>query len=68
MIRYVVSFPAEADMRPEQMHHLQRMLKECADDRQWRDLVINQGGTITDMRPGRSPKPVWVKNVQRRLR
>jgi tripartite-type tricarboxylate transporter receptor subunit TctC len=63
MIRYVISFPVEADIRPEQMRYLTEVFKEAADSREWRDFVINQGGTITDMRRQRS-----VSSLVRRAR
>lgn len=51
MIRYVVSFPGE--MRMEWLHQLLQAVKEAADAREWRDVVLTNGGTITrlDQRP-----------------
>jgi hypothetical protein len=58
----------EVNIRPEQAQHFAQMLREQANAREWRDVILTMGGTIKDMRPGRNPKPVWVKNVQKRLR
>jgi hypothetical protein len=63
MIRYVVSYPVEANVRAEQMQMVMEMMKENADARDWRDIVLNQGGTIRDMR--RSPS---VSSLVRRAR
>ena len=54
MIRYVVSFPVGSKIRAEQMHYFMEMLKENADAREWRDLILNEGGTIRDMRHEKS--------------
>jgi len=53
MLRYVISYPVGANIRPEQMDYIVRMMKDCADTREWRDIVLNEGGTITDMRRAR---------------
>lgn len=67
MIRYVISYPVEARMYSEEMQHLQQMLKDCANDREWRDLIINRGGTITDMRCKR-PVAALVRRARARAR
>jgi len=63
MIRYVISFPAEAKIRADQMHYFAEMLKECANAREWRDIILNEGATIIDMR---RQKP--VSSLVRRAR
>jgi hypothetical protein len=67
MIRYVISFPAEAKIRAEQMHYFAEMLKECANAREWRDIVLNEGATITDMRRTR-PVLALVRRARARAR
>jgi len=66
MIRYFISFPAESNITREGLEMVKDLLKHAESGRNWRDIVMNMGGTITDMRPKRSK--VWVKNAQRRLR
>jgi hypothetical protein len=66
MLRYVVSFPLGSDIRPEQMHYLAEKLKELADEKEWRDIVLNQGGTITDMRRAR-PVSALVRRARSKV-
>jgi hypothetical protein len=66
MIRYLISFPPEAKVTQRDLEMVRELIKHAVEGRNWRDIVMNMGGTITDMRPKRSK--VWVKNVQRRLR
>ena len=51
MIRYFVSFPVEARVTPEDLHQIQEYLKQKADAEDWQDVIVNMGGTITDLRP-----------------
>lgn len=67
MIRYFISFPADVQISRQALEMLSEQMREAANDRQWRDLIVTMGGTIKDMRPSRTPK-VWVKNAQRRLK
>lgn len=53
MLRYVLSFPAE--IHREALEQISEMLKEAANDQQFRDIVISHGGTITDMRRRATP-------------
>ena len=66
MIRYLISFSPEVKIRPDELEMVRDLIKHAVNGRNWRDIVMNMGGTITDMRPKRSK--VWVKNAQRRLR
>jgi hypothetical protein len=65
VIRYVISFPAGTNVRPEQMQYFREYISKAASAREWKDVIISQGGTITDMRPR---VPVHIKHAQRRLR
>lgn len=67
MIRYVITFPAEVYLTPERLRAFREMLSEAANDRQWRDMVISNGGTITDMRPAR-PVSALVRRARSRVR
>ena len=64
-LRYVISFPAGTDISQQQMHHFQERLKEAANAKEWRDIVLNEGGTITDVR---RRVPIHIKHAQRWLR
>lgn len=66
MIRYVISFPAGSNIRPEQMHYFAEMMKACADAPEWRDIVLNEGATITDMRRQR-PVSSLVRRARARI-
>jgi hypothetical protein len=67
MIRYVISFPVEVKVHAEEMRYFAEMLKECADAREWRDLVFSRGATITDMRCKR-PVAALVRRARARAR
>jgi len=66
MIRYVISFPAGSNIRPEQMHYLAEKINECADASEWRDIVLNEGATITDMRR-QGPVSSLVRRARARI-
>jgi tripartite-type tricarboxylate transporter receptor subunit TctC len=68
VIRYVISFPVEANIRAEFVQKLAAKLKEAVDDREWRDIVLNQGGTITDMRHNRPHVTALVRRARARAR
>ncbi len=54
MIRYVVSFAD--DLTPSTLYHIRQEIRAAADAREFRDVVLANGGTITDMRrPSRVP-------------
>jgi tripartite-type tricarboxylate transporter receptor subunit TctC len=68
MIRYFVSFPVGAHVRPEQIQMLAEHLNKAADDREWRDIVVNEGATITDMRARVRPVSALVRRARARVR
>ena len=65
MLRYLISFPSE-NIRPEQLEMFREYLKAAADDREWRDIIVTHGGTITDMRQKPRPRHYQPKVVARR--
>lgn len=65
MIRYLISFPPEAKISPEGMYYFREMISNAANAREWRDVILSQGATITDMRVRVPPR---IRNAQRRLR
>jgi hypothetical protein len=64
MIRYVISFPVDARITPEFMQHFSERLKEAVNDREWRDIVMSSGGTITDMRHNRPHVPALIRRAR----
>jgi hypothetical protein len=63
VIRYVISFPVEAHITEPFFREFVERLKEASEAHEWRDIVLTQGGTITDMRRSRR-----VSSLVRRAR
>jgi hypothetical protein len=49
MLRYVISFPG--DMTHQEMAALNEQLRQAAGSREWRDIIMNRGGTIKELAP-----------------
>lgn len=67
MLRYWISFPPEANVRPDQLDELRHYIREAVDDRAFRDVVVNMGGTITNMRRA-NPTPAFVQRARAKVR
>ena len=62
MIRYAVSFPGRLDDR--QTFLISRQLAEAANSPRWRDIVLQEGGSI--VRVNTAPHPsVRARNAQK---
>jgi len=69
MLRYMISFPVGANIRPEQLAHLRDMLKEAVNDKEWRDIIASEGATIVDLRQhGHVRVPQIVKHARAKAR
>ena len=53
MIRYAVSFPGQLD--DCQVALLSQQLREVADSPRWRDIVLQEGGSIVRVNATRHP-------------
>jgi hypothetical protein len=60
MIRYVVSFPGS--LARDAMLEVRDQLAVAATSRQWRDLVLTHGGTLTRLNERRQPS-VAIRNA-----
>lgn len=62
MIRYVVSFPG--NISKETLQLIRDQLSDAVGTPRWRDVILQNGGTIKDLRHGRVPS-VRVRNAQK---
>jgi len=66
VIRYVLSFPPNANITQQQFQHFREILKEAADAKEYRDICLSNGVKITDMRG--KPVAALIRRARARAR